>query len=564
MQQALSDRVINEMMISSTTPFTMGNSFGTSYSTVITSFKDQAIATPGKDYLGLVAYSARTRADYLRNLQDVIDVDAAKSIIDIFSEKTLYASKEEDIFEVRYKPKNEEDLEAGYVKEINDCIQDFIERVDLYSFIKRISDKFLLFGEYPFRKEFNWKEGITALVDDISVSELVGIYENGKLKKFYKTKGDGVLEVSKESYGHFILNPINVRQLSDSALNSFEGGVAVMGKSILYSAIEQLKNLRTNQIVSLIEDIKKILRPSYYGVSVPETSNPAEVAALCRKYERDFRSPADALGRDSANLNVNDIVYLAAQIRFIPQYSNNKGTISEIDVFNKKDDYEANLAKRNAILRQIAILVGLPPSYISLEQGGETPGSKVADMKIYSRFAKKLCVVQDAIEEGIKDLVMQDIYYKTGYRIQRRSIDIVFKSSVDSELLDAIEFTVGNVDIGDRLLNFANNVVQGGHGIQVNPKVLVTIFNRLGRALTSDDLFVLSDDYLSTLGAEQANTATMSSAGAVGQDFTPPPPAVGMENIGDDSLNNLEQSINSIELEQPLPQIGGAGVGNIV
>lgn len=550
--QFFSDQVINEMMISSTTPFSMGNSFGNSFATQMPSFKDQAIASPSKDYLGLVAYSTRTRADYLKNLQDILDVDAAKSIIDIFSEKTLYASKEEEAFEIRYKPKNVDDLQMGYVREINDCIEDFIERVDLYSFVKRISDKFLLFGEYPYRKTFEHGKGITELVDDISVSELVGIYENGKLQKFFKLKGDGIVEVSKESYGHFVLNPINVRQLSDSVLNSFEGGTVIMGKSILYSAIEQLKNLRTNQIVSLIEDIKKILRPSYYGVSVPETSNSAEVAALCRKYERDFRSPAEALGRDSANLSVNDIVYLAAQIRFIPQYSNNKGTISEIDVFNKKDDYEANLAKRNALLRQIAVLVGLPPSYLSPGIDGDQPGSKVADMKIYSRFAKKLCVIQDAIEEGIKDLVMQDIYYKTGYRIKRTSIDISFKSSVDSELLDAIEFTVGNVDIGDRLLAFVNNVVQGGHGIQVDPSVLVNIFNRLGRALTSDDIFLLGEKVDSEDQVAQANFA-QATMGSSGNASLPPPPPIDMESE-QTSLSGLENSINQLDMAQNTPQ----------
>ena len=75
--QFFSDQVINEMMISSTTPFSMGNSFGNSFATQMPSFKDQAIASPSKDYLGLVAYSTRTRADYLKNLQDILDVDAA-------------------------------------------------------------------------------------------------------------------------------------------------------------------------------------------------------------------------------------------------------------------------------------------------------------------------------------------------------------------------------------------------------------------------------------------------------------------------------------------------------
>lgn len=521
----LSDRSINEMMISQTTPFSMGNSFGTSFSTQMTQFTDQVVASPNKDLLGLVSYSTRTRAEYLKNLGDVIDVDAAKAIIDIYSEKTLYASKDDEICKIRFNPKNGDELERGYVEEINNAIQDFIEDVNLFKFLKRMLDKLLLYGEFPYRKEFAYKQGITKLIDDISVSELVGIYENGEVKKFYMVRANSAQEVSKESYGHFIISPVTIREISDSMLCSFNEGSAVMGKSILYNAIEQLKNLRTNQIVSLIDDIKRILRPQFYGVSVPETANPAEVTKLLRKYERDFRSPADALGRDSANLTVNDIVYLAAQIRFIPQFANGKGTITEIDAFKNRNDYEENLAKRNAYLQQIAVLVALPPAYLAPGvQGVGTPGSKVEDMKIYSRFAKKLVSIQDAVEEGLIDILQQHIYYKTGYKVRRSSIDITFNSSVDSELLDAIEFTVGNVDIGDRFLAWINNVAQAGLGIQPKPEVILSIFNRLAKAIASEDVFELVKEKTKSYGSQISSAPVGSIESPI-----PPPPSISAE-----------------------------------
>lgn len=489
-----SDSTLNEMMISGTSPFsTSGNVFtGNNYAASSTLFQDAVISSPNKDLFSLIAYSAQTRRDYLTNLTQVLDVDASRSIIDIYSEKSLYASKEDDVFTVKYCPKNREDLENGFVEEIDFYFQDFIERVDLYSFLKRMFNSFLLYGEYPYRKEFKQGEGITKLIDDISVADLVGIYENGRIKKFCMVKDNNAVEVSKESYGHFILDPIRVKELNESSISSFEGETAVMGKSILYAAIEALKNLRTNQIVALMEDIKKILRPSFYGVTVPETMNTADVTKLLRKYERDFRSPVDALGRGSQSLTINDIVYLAAQIRFIPQFSNGKGKIEEVGAFNNKDNYEANLAKKNAILQNIAVLVGLPPSYLSPGMSGN-PEDKVSAMKIYARFAKKLVMIQDCLEEGLIDLFLQDIYYRTGYRIRRDSVKIFFKSTVDSELLDTIEFTMGNVEIGDRILALVNNVTQAGLGLQPKPKVLKDIFNRLTNVIARDELFEMTD-----------------------------------------------------------------------
>lgn len=521
-------------MIANSTPFASSTSFGNNtnvyggngFAASLTYFNDQVVQLPDPSVQNFIAYSIRTRQSYLENLRYIIDIDVVKQVIDIFNEKALIPSVNEELFTIKFSPENEDSFEPGYIETLNRYIEEFIERVDLYGFIARLSNPFLLYGEYPYRKSYVYKKGITKLHTDISVSELIGSYIDGEKKRFFlvKTGTQNIIEVSPDNYGHFIMNEVPYSMLTDSTTKSFESEKAIMGKSLFYHSIEQLKRLRNNQVVDLIDDLKKVLRPQFFTVTVPENMNPNDVTALTKKYERDFRSPAEMLGRDTNNININDLVYLAAQVKFIPQWTN-KGAISEVAAFNNVDHTESNIKKQHELIKQIAVSVGLPPSYLLPEIDGQKPSSKKDMIHLYARFAKRVAIIQNAIEEEVRDLVCQDLFIRTGYRTKRSSIKVRFRNIIDSDTLDALEYLGGNLDVGDRLVTFVNNVSSAGFGININPEEMTKICNKLVSPIAMNQLFILQKDVdemdvgeMPELPVDKTGVNPMANAGGVSAD----------------------------------------------
>lgn len=481
----MTDKTFNENILTANIPY----NYGGNYMTTSFSFSDMTVSGVSS-IVNLVALAGRTREEFLSNLSKIADLDIVNTIIDVFIDDCVSASNDDTIFTVEYEPAQEEDRRvlSPSVKEEYDSILNAVkERLSLDRFIKTNIHDLLLYGEFPYRKRVVDGKGVMEILEDLSVKNTIAIYEGSKLKEFYILGKDTPEKKSPDEVGHFILNPVKVRVEKEDNVAEFLPEKVLMGRSIISSAIEQLKRLRTNNIVDLVTDLKRILRPDFVQVQVPANMNPKDATDMTRKYERDFRSPVEALGKDVSNITVSDIVSLSAQIKVLPVWSDGKGTVSGVTDLGQSSTLADDADKRDRIKKDIALSVGVPPYYVT---GDSTPdGDKVASLKLYSRYSKKCNSVQDCLKEGLRDLFESEFKAVKGFKISRSSIKITFKSVVNTDLLDNIEFVSGSTQVSNDILSLVGEVIQSGMGIVAKKEVLSEVLNKIMAPITVENLF---------------------------------------------------------------------------
>lgn len=518
----MTDKTFNENILVSNIPDTWKDNFGGTY----LSFLNSALPGIPSQVVNLISLSSKSREEFLESLSKIAEMDIVSTIIDIFIDDCISASEDDSIFSIEYEPSLEEDrevLDPSVKEEYDSILNQMKDRLNLDRFIKTNAHDLLLYGEFPYSKVVVPGKGIMEIREDLSVKDVIALYDGTKLSKFYVVKNGSVGILTPEEAGHFILNPNVIKMTSKSEDSSYLALRVLMGRSIIGTAIEQIKRLRTNNIVDLVGDLKKILRPDLVQVQVPANMNPNDAVDLVRKYERDLRSPLEALGKETDNLTLEDIVSLTAQIRVVPVWADGKGTLNSIADLNADDNTSQQDEKKASIKRDIALSVGLMPYYLT---GDSTPdGDKVSSLKLYSRYSKKCNSIQDCLKEGIRDLGVHEFELVKGFKISRSSIKITFKSVVNTDLLDNIEFVSGSTQVSNDILSLITEVTQSGMGINVKKEVLTDVLNKIMKPITVENLFEPSDSLEGT--GEEGESPDSSVAGDLynsGKEF---------DNLGD-------------------------------
>lgn len=441
------------------------------------------------------------RDTLLKSLNSLRNLDVVQTILDVVIDDGFTASEDEPLFRVEY---DDPEMAEETRKKWNTEFAGFVEKVNLGGFISSILEDFLLLGEYPFRAEIDDKAGITELVDDLDPLDIAGVYK-GTRRKFFVEKKKGKMWIKREEDNvfHFVLSSrkvrIKVAERGDRSKTIPE--YFRVGRSFLYPAISKLKKLQIYEMAAVAHYLRTILTPTMVSVGVPAAANPQDIADLTQRYERLVTESKVSMHGEEA-LDFAKIMEMVGKVVVIPAFSDGKGILTPVDVAGPAPDEGVEAKMRT----WVAMAVGIPPYYLSLS--GDTGLSKVEALKIYSRYSRKLVMVQEAIEYGIRDVIKAHFQRVTKQTLDWSKIFVKFKSIVNVDLLDNLEYAVASMgvlgDISNTLEQITNNP---NLKVKVNSTKFVDIFNKLTRIVEGAE---------GLLEVDLAGEATPSISGELG------------------------------------------------
>jgi hypothetical protein len=182
-------------------------------------------------------------------------------------------------------------------------------------------------------------------------------------------------------------------------------------------------------------------------------------------------------------LNLQTVMSMLTNVKCVPSFTDGKGSISTLDISSDdKNTLENIQATRNAI----ANAVGIPSYYLSLS--GEHGSSKLETLKVYSRYSRKLLVLQDSIAKAIKDIIILHHRKKTGVLLDKAHLEIRFKSIVSIEALDFMELTVAATQTMSDIFGFLTNIAESSSvNFKINEKALLILVNRFMKTVDGVD-----------------------------------------------------------------------------
>lgn len=416
------------------------------------------------------------KRELLTQARALFDTDVVQTIIDVIMDDGFNSFiDDKDEFRIEYHlPEEERDvLGETYEQEIQEHIDEFVEKFAIKSRIPEMIPELLRDGEYAYGIITEQGKGITEIVDDLDVINLLPFYLNDKLalvmkqdeRKNGKALGSSRYNVANNALDndkpllykpdniiffrlkYFQKERINMSDFYNTEYrNNFymETGIRLpkfmrICRPIYYSAIKSLNKLQIMENLNTILEMYAILRPEIVHVSVPSTTSPGEATQIIRDYER--RLNETSTFTDADTLDMTTLAAMANKRTVLPQWLDGKGTLSMSstnETHKAKDSWE-NIDKLRTL---IASSVGIPAFYVTLNS---TPVDKHQIVKLYSRYTKKLTSLQKSLADGIKDLLVRHLKLK-GLNISVDNILVKFKSLTSGDSLDDTDMMVATVE----------------------------------------------------------------------------------------------------------------------
>lgn len=412
---------------------------------IAASFKNPEIATTLSYFdrqrlLDTLVGIMGTRQELMSTYEGVRFLDTVQTILSVVIDDAFYSS-EGDIFDVIYEEGGK--VESDTQKKVNKLIEDFISQFNIKSLIQNIMEDFLLLGEYPLRVIVSPNgNGIIDIKDDLDPITTIGIYELDSPIMFLEKSDKGYLVRTPKEVVHFSLSPTKIRIKSfDFKMDSKRIPEYIrIGRSIIYPALQKLKQLQTIELAATITDLKRAIAPILVSVAVPANSQPEDVTEVIKKYEQHLQETYRGMP-DLENPSMGDLLATVTNFRVVPNFTDGKGAIQTLDLIGNGQDAIDNRIDR--LRTSIAMAVGMPPYYLVTGQMDSGQSSKTEMLKLHSRYARNLVSIQNAIAQGVRKLVYLHIVNK-GVFINDELIKVRFKSVINVDHLDKMEYAVAS------------------------------------------------------------------------------------------------------------------------
>ena len=478
-----------------------------------------------------------TRVGLIKTYESLRNLDVVQTILDVVQDDGFNSSQEPEVFTVYYEPEKSEDEiefndgkeEEAYisdveednkeedelVEKINEEISAFVENVGLVDFVTNNLEDILLYGEYPFRIVAQEGRGITEIVDDVDPASVIAFYEGAFPKFFIERIGNTVVIRSTEEMGHFCLDSRKIRiKITDlkSKIPEVVPEYVRVGRSIIYQAISKLKRLQVFEMAAVADALKKILTPILVGVGVPAAATPQDTADIVKKYEIELAAPSTPNATDPGSFTFYDIFELVGRVKVLPNFSDGKGTVGTVDITTGQQQADVD-AKEDRLRLAIAKACGIPSYYIALtEDNGQ---SKLETLKVFSRYSRRLTTIQTSISDGIRRLVSTHLSMK-GLAVRSKNIKVRFKSLVNMDLLDSVEYTAASVDIMNDLFSALETIVSSDNSkLRMNPEKLLNLLNTfLSPMAGAEGVLELDEDKMLGQGDDMMGGGDMGMGGA--------------------------------------------------
>jgi len=411
------------------------------------------------------------RVDSLRGHD--IAITATESLI----EDAFTAVADPDFYSVEYINAEEKTGDA-LSTEIGDSIKKIEKDLGLKKFILDLLPDIIYYGQYPIRLvlEANKKKGDPESPDaGKSLRKVIGIQDSFDLKNtwvmckgsevvhVYQKKEDKLVSIDSAEVAMFEVSTYKKRLKAES---SFGGGQidAVnlpeyfrVGQALIEPVIPMLYRVRILEMALMCDDLRHIFSPLIVMVGVPTNAQPTDVVEIVKKYETDLREmlPTNA---SLEEITFAELVSLVSRVKVLPSYQDMKG---KLDNFRVDTDITKFVTEIERIRKHIAMTLGFPWYYFSMERGSEAPENKQIIVKTQTRYAKKLQAAQLKTGSSIRNLY-HTILQSWGYPVEIENLKVKFKTVVDVDALNNMDYYLAASECMAKVTDALKNLQDSG------------------------------------------------------------------------------------------------------
>lgn len=418
----------------------------------------------------------------LSRARELYDTDTVQTIIDIILDDGFNSFKEDSDFQITYEldPDEEEKLGQEWIDEVQEEVDDFVEKSGIKDIIADIAPDVLRDGEHALALRLEEGKGVTGISDDIDVANMLSYHRGNKLcfvlekteeqtgfggqEKIRLYNPDNIVFFRLKNNQKKPLNLGNSLHLTKEQRAEFEKKLGVkipkyirICLPIYYSAMDSIETLQAMQKLNDAQQFVSVLRPQVLGVGMPNNASSEDAKKALKEYERHLNDAKSAVN-NYKDLDLDAIIDQAKERKLLPLYGDGKGAITPIDI-NTDTKADNSQAAVQATLTRIALNVGVPPYCLTLEGAVD----KQTTLKLYSRYTKKLTSYQKALADGTIEILHKHLTLK-GILVEKSNLKARFKPLTNGDFLDDIDMMVAAVtgladlyDAAEKIANSKNN-----------------------------------------------------------------------------------------------------------
>ena len=534
-----------------------------------------------------------TKKELLTQARQLFETDIVQTVIDVMIDDGFNSfNNEKEEFRIEYiLPEDDKEvLGEDFQNKVQNIIDEFVDKFDIKARTAELVPELLRDGEYAFGVCFDDKEneGVTKIVDDLDVINLLPFYEGNKLSFVMNQE-----EFEDDNYGikhnvamnknmkmpkvydpeHIIFfrlkgptkKRINMSLFYDNQFRQeFKQRTSItlpkyvrVPLPIYYSAMKNLNRLQLMENVSTVLNLSDVLKPEIVSLTIPANTNPIEAQQILRDYERHLNDTGE-LG----NADFLDITTLATQAnrrKVLPQWSDSKGALQSTGIGSESKSGGA-WDTINNLRNLIALSIGIPPFYININ---DSPADKAQTIKLYSRYTRKLTSLQKSLADGLKDLIWLHCK-KKGLNISKDNINISFKAITSGDSLDDTDMMVATVaGINDLYKGIEEITSSDANNLVIDDEQFKTLFDSLtSRYLNISDLIKISENKFDEqqfqdddMGFSPSGPSNSSSSFSSDNDFEDlemsPAEEESIDNNNEQAYQDFASADDGIKLEGP-------------
>jgi hypothetical protein len=410
------------------------------------------------------------RRKMMKALYQLRGNDVVQTIMDVVIDDGLVSSNDNKIFTIKYAGETEKE-------EIQDILDKFLTKHKLDRTVLDFIDEALLYGEYMLPIYHEKGRGVYKLLDNADMVDMMAVYQGQDKVCFLHQKKNTIEEYPADSHIHFVLSHRKIRvevpsyTLSDDSYTLPQ--YLKVGKSIIFPVINKLKQLEILEMANLALDLKKILAPVVVMVGMPDNTQTKDIGEIVETYQGLLKSSTKNMAR-GGDLKMEDILQICGEVVVLPSIGNTKGSIQTLAIDSEK---ESNSDKEEQLRKSIALTIGLPFYYLSLQ--GENGMSRLESLKLFARYSRKLNALQDCIIDGVRELLQLHLS-DLGFIVDADDILIEMRQITNVELLDSMEYLVALTQAINDLLGIINMLNDNPNiDIGVDSEKLLEFLNKL-------------------------------------------------------------------------------------
>jgi len=526
-----------------------------------------------------------TKREVLTQARNLFDTDIVQTVIDVMIDDGFNSfNNEKEEFKIQYILEDDElkNLGEEFQEQIQNIIDEFVDKFSLKTKVAEIVPELLRDGEYAFGVLFEDNKGITEIVDDFDVINLLPFYEgenvafvinqnhfeNDKspLMGKFNTNNDQAPVVYKPDNMVFfrLKGPTKLRINMSTFYNSefkklfYEKTGIKLPKyirtalPIYYGAMKTLNRLKIMENVSTVLDLTDILKPEIVHVTVPSNTDATEAKRIIRDYERHLNDIGEL---DGESLDLSTLAAQANRRKVLPQWIDSKGTLTSAGI-NQSAKGQGAWDSIDRLRNLAALSIGIPPFYINISG---TPIEKAQIIKLYSRYTRKLTSLQKTLADGIKDFLMIHLEHK-GFNISRQNLSVKFKAITSGDSLDDTDMMVGLVaGIGDLYKALDEITSSDNNKLMLDDEQFKELFDDLtNRYLNISNLLKIDENKFENIDGEDDG---FEPIGAPSGDHSHPAEAPEQPSFstesggGEEAYDDFVQASNDIGVEGTEPAI---------